>query len=151
MVSRARNSIAGDVLIPPDGLVKLTDKKVPVVEQVKMGTLSAVLSLVSIACSALPRPRSSQLHCSQLIAHSSQYNVGDGQAARTCRSELVCIHQPCCLLGSCLCVTERPGMGMYVVPVIAQHNGMPLYTAVYLVQRTSRYIRSCLCRGFVTT
>ena len=34
---------------------------------------------------------------------------------------------------------------MYVVPVIAQHNGMALFTAVYPVQR------SCLCRSFVTT
>nr|QID90271.1 sulfotransferase [Saccharina japonica] len=34
IVSRARNSIAGDVLMPPDGLVKLKDKRVPVVEQV---------------------------------------------------------------------------------------------------------------------
>ena len=34
---------------------------------------------------------------------------------------------------------------MYVVSVIAQHNGMALYYCVYLVQR------SCLRRSFVTT
>lgn len=61
--------------MPPDGLVKLKDKRVPVVEQVKMGTLSVVciilLVVVSIARSALRRTPSSQLHGLQ-PAHSSR-------------------------------------------------------------------------------
>lgn len=34
MVSAARNGMGGDVLVPPDGVVKLKDKTIPVIEQV---------------------------------------------------------------------------------------------------------------------
>lgn len=34
MVSTAQNSMGGDILVPPDGLVKLKDKTIPVTEQV---------------------------------------------------------------------------------------------------------------------
>lgn len=34
LVSAARNGMGGDVLVPPDGVVKLKDKTIPVIEQV---------------------------------------------------------------------------------------------------------------------
>ena len=37
---------------------------------------------------------------------------------------------------------------MYVVPVIAQHNGMTLY---YCYLPGTTWVASCLCRSFVTT
>ena len=36
MVSAAHNGTGGDILVPPDGVVKLKDKTIPVIEQVRL-------------------------------------------------------------------------------------------------------------------
>lgn len=35
MVSAAHSGMGGDILVPPDGMVKLKDKTIPVIEQVR--------------------------------------------------------------------------------------------------------------------
>lgn len=39
MVLPATDGMDGKILVPPDGLVKLKDKVIPVVEQVQQGSL----------------------------------------------------------------------------------------------------------------